>query len=350
MASRKPLVLGIGSAQELAGSDTLAVAALTVSTSFIYGTSGATADTNAFINGGPATNRSLIFETNGSPRWAFNLDSSVEGAGNSGGNFGFARFDNNAVFLDIPFTINRATGTTTITLASILAGTGAFSSLTAATPAVGDNSTKVATMASVWNATKGNAAIATTGGSATLTPAQYGANVLLVSGALTSAAILTVPVNGEWTVYNGTTGAFTLTVKTPSGTGVPITQGQRNQIYSDSTNVQYSTPSGANALLQWTGGTVVTNGTYYFTLFAPFAGTISALDYITAAGTFTVNVQIAGVSVTGLSAVAVSGATQASATATAANVFAAGQVITVVITAAASSPTGSVLSLRLVRG
>jgi len=96
---------------------------------------------------------------------------------------------------------------------------------------------------------------------------------------------------------------------------------------------------------QWVSGAVVANDTIWFAYDAPYAGTINSMTYLTGAGSFTVAVQINGVSVTGLGAIAVSSATPATASATAANTFTAGQRITAVITAATGSPTGAVLSL-----
>lgn len=108
--------------------------------------------------------------------------------------------------------------------------------------------------------------------------------------------------------------------------------------------------STASWMLEWTGGVTVTNGTYYFALVAPYAGTILSMDYVTAASTsFAANVQIAGVSVTSLSAITVNSSTVANTAATGANTFSAGQVVTVVITSATSSPTNAALSLRIAK-
>jgi hypothetical protein len=96
---------------------------------------------------------------------------------------------------------------------------------------------------------------------------------------------------------------------------------------------------------QWVSGAVVANGTIYLVYDAPYAGTINSLTSFAGTGSFTVDVQINGVSVTGLGAVAVSGATPVTTSATAANTFTAGQRITAIITGATSSPTGAVLSL-----
>ena len=98
---------------------------------------------------------------------------------------------------------------------------------------------------------------------------------------------------------------------------------------------------------QWVTGAVVTNDTVWLAYDAPYNGTVNALTYLTGNGSFSVAIQINGVSVTGLSAVAVSSATPATTNATAANTFTAGQRITAVITAATGSPTDALLSLAV---
>jgi hypothetical protein len=72
-----------------------------------------------------------------------------------------------------------------------IAGTVTFSgTATTTTQAAGDNSTKLASTAFVYQATTGTATVAVTGGSVTLTAAQYGGPVILVTGALTNNASL----------------------------------------------------------------------------------------------------------------------------------------------------------------
>jgi hypothetical protein len=99
--------------------------------------------------------------------------------------------------------------------------------------------------------------------------------------------------------------------------------------------------------MQWSSGAVVTNDTTYFCFDPPYAGTINSLTYLTASGSFTVAVQIAGVNVTGLAAVSVNSSTPATTNATAANTFTAGQAIAAVITGTTNSPTDALLSLNV---
>lgn len=72
----------------------------------------------------------------------------------------------------------------------------------------------------------------------TLTATEARNAILELTGAITANINLIVPAKNKlFAVYNATTGAFTVTVKTPSGTGVVVPQGQRLWVYCDSTNV-----------------------------------------------------------------------------------------------------------------
>lgn len=84
------------------------------------------------------------------------------------------------------------------------------------------------------------ASVSTTGGTTNLTSTQYNNPILLVTGTLASNATLVVPNTGLWTVTNGTSGAFTLTVKTASGTGVTVAQGYADTVIANGTNVLYA--------------------------------------------------------------------------------------------------------------
>lgn len=111
-----------------------------------------------------------------------------------------------------------------------------------------------------------------------------------------------------------------------------------------------SADTSAAWMLEWTGGAIVANGTYYFTINTPYAGTILSMDYFTGSSTsFVANIEIAGSSVTSLSAVTVNSATQANTAATGANTFSAGQTVSVVITSATNNPTNAALNLRIAK-
>jgi hypothetical protein len=72
----------------------------------------------------------------------------------------------------------------------------------------------------------------------TLTTTEARNKILEFSGALTGNRAVIVPTaTRTYLVYNGCTGAFTLTVKTSGGTGVVVNQGDRVWLYCDGTNV-----------------------------------------------------------------------------------------------------------------
>lgn len=83
--------------------------------------------------------------------------------------------------------------------------------------------------------------VATTGGVVTLTPAQARKGVLNITGTLVANAAIVVPNwVKDWLIVNNTVGAFTVTVRTAAGSGVPVPQGGFAQpvgVYSDATNV-----------------------------------------------------------------------------------------------------------------
>jgi hypothetical protein len=107
------------------------------------------------------------------------------------------------------------------------------------TAALGDNSTTIANTAFVQGTVNGMTSKSVAGGvNVTLAATEAGAGILRFTGALTANIAVIVPAaSRRWTVQNQTTGAFTLTVKTAAGTGVPVTQGQTSGVWCDGTNV-----------------------------------------------------------------------------------------------------------------
>ena len=107
----------------------------------------------------------------------------------------------------------------------------------------------------------GHLIINATGASGTtaLTTTQYQNLYILFSGTLSANVNYQVPsgVGGQWVVYNGTSGAFTLTLSSGGGgSSVTITQGTRTLIVSDGTNVTLSvntvtSPGGADTNIQF---------------------------------------------------------------------------------------------------
>ncbi len=134
---------------------------------------------------------------------------------------------------------------------------------TTTTPAAGDSSTAIATTAFVDGLVGSNASVATTGGSTTLTAAEYGVGLIIVTGTLASNATLVVPNTGKWTVSNRTTGAFTVTVKTSAGTGVVIAQNANETVVADGTNVILADTITSSAVTTALGYTPVATNTHF---------------------------------------------------------------------------------------
>lgn len=72
----------------------------------------------------------------------------------------------------------------------------------------------------------------------TLTAYEVTAEYLVTTGTLTNNRNLIVPaVRDEWVVNNTCAGAFTLTIKTPSGSGIVLPKNRRVHVMCDGTNV-----------------------------------------------------------------------------------------------------------------
>jgi hypothetical protein len=92
----------------------------------------------------------------------------------------------------------------------------------------------------------GDTAVTMTNVDVTLTLNQYARPIITITGTLINNLNLIFPViNTEWLVINNTTGAFVITAKTASGTGVPLSY-NANQIYCDGTNIKSSIASSAS--------------------------------------------------------------------------------------------------------
>jgi hypothetical protein len=95
----------------------------------------------------------------------------------------------------------------------------------------------------------GTTSISTTGGDTTLTNVDYTNDqakkrILDVSGTLVSNATIIIPnASKKFQVFNRTTGSFTLTVKTSSGSGIEVPQSTVTDIYCNGSNVvRYASP------------------------------------------------------------------------------------------------------------
>jgi hypothetical protein len=86
----------------------------------------------------------------------------------------------------------------------------------------------------------GNTAINVTGvgGATALTITQYRPPNIVFTGTLSTNLVYVIPagVGGVWSVYNNTTGAFTLSLAVAGGGGIGLSQGQRTTVVSDGSN------------------------------------------------------------------------------------------------------------------
>lgn len=86
--------------------------------------------------------------------------------------------------------------------------------------------------------TYGAAAITMNSSNVTLTEAQYGKPFIVITGTLTANLNLIFPnIYGEWIVFDNTSGAFTITCKTASGTGFITNKATPTSISCDSVNI-----------------------------------------------------------------------------------------------------------------
>lgn len=87
-------------------------------------------------------------------------------------------------------------------------------------------------------------AIVTTGGTTILTTDEERVAIIEVTGTLASNAVIQLSGRGgTWLVKNGTTGAFTLTLKLSTSSGAAIPQGSTSVIYCNGVNIIDSTAS-----------------------------------------------------------------------------------------------------------
>lgn len=71
-----------------------------------------------------------------------------------------------------------------------------------------------------------------------LTTDESYANIIELSGAITANInVVFATITKQFTIFNNTTGAFTVTIKTSGGTGIVVATGKRAILYCDGTNV-----------------------------------------------------------------------------------------------------------------
>jgi hypothetical protein len=138
---------------------------------------------------------------------------------------------------------NLETGATIPPGVALLASPVFSGSPTVPTPALGDSSLKIANTNWVQSTVNGRLSLSIAGSAnVTLTATQAGVAIITLTGAITANIAVIVPAaSGQWVFENNTTGAYTVTVKTASGTGIAVTQGQNVNLFCDGTNVQTST-------------------------------------------------------------------------------------------------------------
>ena len=77
----------------------------------------------------------------------------------------------------------------------------------------------------------------------TLTQAEARNNIIELTGTLTAARNIVLPLAvRQYTVFNGTTGGFGLQFIGASGTGITVAAGKRAIVYADGTNIVRVTP------------------------------------------------------------------------------------------------------------
>lgn len=92
----------------------------------------------------------------------------------------------------------------------------------------------------------GTTTVEMTNANVTLSALQYAKDVIVVTGTLTANVNLIFPnIVKNWTIFNSTSGAYTLTVKTASGTGGLVTQGTGSIFYGDGSSLYGVNPLAA---------------------------------------------------------------------------------------------------------
>jgi hypothetical protein len=206
-------------------------------------------------------------------------------------------------------------------------------------------------------ATQKVSAINFTGNAYTLSLDEFTYSFCFVPTGVTAAATMTVPLTYRVFAVDNRANAFQVTVKGATGAAAVVGANTAALIFcngalcfglSSGAGGGSTTPRDKGALLaQWSTGAVVTNGTFYFVWKAPYAGTITSMDYAVGTGSFSLQVLINGVLVTGLAYLVMSPTTGANIAATGANTFAAGATISGIISGTSGTVTGVVLELNV---
>lgn len=84
------------------------------------------------------------------------------------------------------------------------------------------------------------ATINTTGGTRTLTTNEAAADIILVQGVLASASTIVFPPQSDtWKLINGTSGAFGMVAKAPTGQSLTMSQGFTNTVFYNGTELVF---------------------------------------------------------------------------------------------------------------
>jgi hypothetical protein len=129
-----------------------------------------------------------------------------------------------------------------------------------------------------------------TSSSVTLTTLQASKDKIILSGALTANINIVLPAwVKRWEVINNCTGAFSVTVKTPSGTGAALSSGQKATLSGDGTNITADINTVRFAQLAGSGVFIVPAGvtTLYFSGSAGGAGGGGGSSAVTTSSTAT---------------------------------------------------------------
>lgn len=150
----------------------------------------------------------------------------------------------------------------------------------------------------------------------TLTSTQYQSLIIKFTGTLSNNVRYDLPsgVGGQWTVYNNTSGSYTVTIGSlGGGTTVAVTQSAKAILASDGTNVFYSddsrtSPGGSNTYVQfnnsgafggsanltWSGSSLAISGSIVVSGASIYLANTQVLASKNASGTYYQVVQVDG--------------------------------------------------------
>jgi hypothetical protein len=160
--------------------------------------------------------------------WLYKYDGSLAEVAN--GTLSLTASATNRVYLKLDGTIGVVTGTTAaadelILLYAVVTGVSTVTSYEDHRFAISQP----------WMVHRASVDVAA--GNATVSGATRRAGYLTVTGALTVNRNVIVPNDWHGYVYNNTSGAYTVTVKTSGGSGIVVAQTKRAKLFADGTNV-----------------------------------------------------------------------------------------------------------------